>query len=1047
MKKRLLSMFLVLAMVLCLVPVTASAMEIKIDLTVVGQAELTLEVESGDLIGTVKDMITEKTGYPAYKQVLYYDGKELEDGWTLVDYDIYKGYTLVLQLKDCSAIQLLDSGTAANIGGGQADNIYFGTYKQSSDGNGGYNTDPIKWRVLSNADGKLFLLSDQNLDVFEYHKDVESVTWETSTMRSWLNGYNASSNTGGSNGMDYTNDNFLNTAFSAKEQTAIANTAVVNDDNPDYGTDGGNNTTDKIFLLSIAEARNSSYFPNGGSSHRSKNTAYVADGGKIGGSFMHGTGEAGVWWLRSPGGKPDGALTVSDVGDLNDHGTVVNSDRSAVRPAFNLNLNSVLFTSAAVGGKSASGMESGLTAVPEYTGNEWKLTLLDSSRNFVANASEGAEVMKKPGYSDWTVNIRYSGATTGDNEYVSAMLVDSNGEVLYYGCIAQNSANGEATVTIPNGLPAGAYTLKVFSEQRNGDLKTDYASAFKDVKLAVHDHAWSDNWSSDDSAHWHNCTEENCLITSNSKKDGYAEHSGGTATCTAKAVCKVCGEKYGDLAPHELTHIDAKTATCTETGNMEYWHCSVCEKNFTSEACDTEIADVETEKNASNHSGTAVWTQTTTTHKQVYSCCQVVNVAETNHTWQDGKCTVCNYPCTHSGGKAYCTAKAVCEICNQEYGNTDPSNHSGALEWVQTEKTHKQIYNCCQAVNVAEANHTWENGKCTVCNYVCQHTDTDKNHICDICGKTLSDHTGGKATCTKKAVCDYCGKEYGETDPNNHSGALEWTQTATTHEKKWNCCNAVVVASEPHEWENGKCSECGYACLHSGGKANCKDKAVCVVCNEEYGDLAPHELTHIDAKDATAAEFGNTEYWHCDVCDKYFSDENSTNEIALADTVISKLTPKIIAGDGATVTEGEKKALSFTSDAAFEDFLSVEVDGVALDEANYTVKSGSTVVTLNADYVATLAVGAHTLGIVSESGTATAKFTVNKKAEEVTSAETTTTPSNKAETTDLIKNSDKKSPQTGDGSNLALWFALLFISGGAVTLTTIASKKKKQENQ
>ena len=75
------------------------------------------------------------------------------------------------------AIQLVDSGTAANIGGGQADNIYFGTYQQSSDGSVGYNTDPIKWRVLENADGQLFLLSDQNLDVFQYHTDNESVTW------------------------------------------------------------------------------------------------------------------------------------------------------------------------------------------------------------------------------------------------------------------------------------------------------------------------------------------------------------------------------------------------------------------------------------------------------------------------------------------------------------------------------------------------------------------------------------------------------------------------------------------------------------------------------------------------------------------------------------------------------------------------------------------------------------------------------------------------------------------------------------------------------
>ena len=149
------------------------------------------------------------------------------------------------------AIQLVDSGIAANIGGGQADNIYFGSYQQSNlvstepetgtenvdwvksekatkKGYGPYySIEPIKWRVLSNAGGQLFLLSDQNLDVFQYHTEHESVTWEKSTMRSWLNGYGASENTGGDSGTDYTSDNFISTAFSEKEQAAIADTEVV----------------------------------------------------------------------------------------------------------------------------------------------------------------------------------------------------------------------------------------------------------------------------------------------------------------------------------------------------------------------------------------------------------------------------------------------------------------------------------------------------------------------------------------------------------------------------------------------------------------------------------------------------------------------------------------------------------------------------------------------------------------------------------------------------------------------------------------------------
>lgn len=197
------------------------------------------------------------------------------------------------------AIQFVDSGTAANISGGQADNIYFGTYQQSRDGNSGYNIDPIKWRVLENANGQLFLLSDQNLDVFQYHVDYESVTWATSTMRSWLNGYGAAQNTGSDNGIDYTDDNFIDTAFSDGEQGAIVDTTVVNDDNPDYNTEGGENTNDKIFLLSVDEARNSSYFADD-NSRKGTNTAYVADGGKIDGN-MFGVGAADYWWLRSPG--------------------------------------------------------------------------------------------------------------------------------------------------------------------------------------------------------------------------------------------------------------------------------------------------------------------------------------------------------------------------------------------------------------------------------------------------------------------------------------------------------------------------------------------------------------------------------------------------------------------------------------------------------------------------------------------------------------------------------------------------------------------------
>lgn len=374
------------------------------------------------------------------------------------------------------AIQLVTNDGAGNIGGGQADNIYFGTYRQSSNGSGGYNMDPVKWRVLSNTGGKLFLLSDQNLEVFQYHTEEEDVTWKTSTMRSWLNGYDASANTGGDSGTDYTSDNFLGSAFSTKEQAAIAQTPVVNDDNTECGTDGGDNTTDHIFLLSLAEVYDRSYFPD--YLCFSTNTAYVANGGKLG-SGMNDANVADWWWLRSPGFYHWQAAYIEwEDGSPVADGNPVNNKNTAVRPAFNLNLSSVLFTSAAVGGKAANGMDSGLTAVGGYDGNEWKLTLLDSDHNSFSVSNQT--------WNGNTLTFSYSDAQTGTNEYISA-IIEENGAITYYGRILSldgttNGKSGKASLLLPSGVALSDTTkLYVFNEQCNGDYKTDYASALSPI--------------------------------------------------------------------------------------------------------------------------------------------------------------------------------------------------------------------------------------------------------------------------------------------------------------------------------------------------------------------------------------------------------------------------------------------------------------------------------------------------------------------------------------------------------------------------------------
>lgn len=202
------------------------------------------------------------------------------------------------------------------------DCIYFGNYYQSNCS----TKEPIKWRVLSVNGNDAFLLADQNLDAKPYNNARTNVTWATCTLRAWLNG------------------TFLNTAFTSAEQAAIKNTTVVNDDNPKYGTEGGENTTDKVYLLSIAEASNTAYGFNGEfntSSHtrEAKNTAYAKERGAWTSTVTEYEGN-GWWWLWSPGSLSTNASFVTNYGYGLYNGIDVYNDDPAVRPALHLNLSS-----------------------------------------------------------------------------------------------------------------------------------------------------------------------------------------------------------------------------------------------------------------------------------------------------------------------------------------------------------------------------------------------------------------------------------------------------------------------------------------------------------------------------------------------------------------------------------------------------------------------------------------------------------------------------------------------------------------------------------
>ena len=232
----------------------------------------------------------------------------------------------------------------------------------------------------------------------------------------------------------------------------------------------------------------------------------------------------------------------------------------------------------------------------------------------------------------------------------------------------------------------------------------------------------------------------------------------------------------------------------------------------------------------------------------------------------------------HKGGTATCKDKAVCEVCQQPYGELNKNNHTGGTE-------------------VKDA----KDATCTENGYT---GDT----YCKGCGDKLESgkvipaagHKGGTATCKDKAVCEVCQQPYGELNKNNHTGGTEVkdAKDATCTENGYTgdtCCKGCGA-----KLESGKVIP---AAGHKGGTATCKDKALCEVCRQPYGELdkGNHaDLKKVDAKKATYTKEGNITYWYCDGCGKYYSDAEATKEITKADTVIPRKTHSSNSGSTGT---------------------------------------------------------------------------------------------------------------------------------------------------
>ena len=343
--------------------------------------------------------------------------------------------------------------------------IYYGTWRNS----------PIKWRVLdtkanTGAADALFLLTDECLyplpgDLYACYIQFNPADkqnrhlWKDSTLQGWFKS------------TFYSGEN---SAFTSAERALIPATTQASSVFS-YKAPGAPSwdpgmrfqicglEAEHVFAPSIQDVVNAAY-------------GFTDSASRIAGP-SNSLGPGTRYWLRSfeiseqlPFMVGEDASLMGDWGD----------NPSAVRPAMNLSTagNNILFVSAAEGGKPAGG----LAEISEYTGNEWKLTLLDSSRSGFAVTTTNLSAYTRGG----TVKIGYTGAKTGTNEYVSAMILDAAGNPAYYGrsSAALTDENGTAELTIP-ALAEGTYTLKVFNEQYNGDKMTDLASAFADVTLTV----------------------------------------------------------------------------------------------------------------------------------------------------------------------------------------------------------------------------------------------------------------------------------------------------------------------------------------------------------------------------------------------------------------------------------------------------------------------------------------------------------------------------------------------------------------------------------
>lgn len=615
------------------------------------------------------------------------------------------------------------------------------------------------------------------------------------------------------------------------------------------------------------------------------------------------------------------------------------------------------------------------------------------------------------------------------------------------GVTTEVEPNSSNYVQIASGRAAYATPDKF--QYENNDTSISAVLSGSNNLLVACEHNWGTTWQTDSTSHWHSCSICN-------GKDNIVNHSGGTATCTEKAICEGCSLPYGNTLGHDFT------GDTWQTDADHHWKkCSRCDVTDTESPHEWNSGKVTTQPTC------------TTAGQKTYTCtvCSATKVETLdalghNFAKYDAKAATCTeigwntyFTCTNCNYTTYKEIAALGHDKVSHNGKAATCTEKGWNAYDTCSRCDYTTYKEIAALGHDFTSNTWQSDA---------HRHWKKCSRCKAAGKKTQ-HTGGTATCKDRAVCTTCSKAYGTLDAKHHVGGteirdmVEPTTKKAGHTGNSYCkgCNTKLsdgtVIPVISNLSTGKKSDLATALkdmekfLNSHGSnytANQKKQLIANI-NAIKSALKSIENTEKTVKKAEAMpaadkiqpddkaaiaayEDAKKAYDALSAGEKNMAGEHTK---AILNTMLKALTAyDITSGDGSTWKENNKdNGLTFKVNGYHKKFAGIVINGTVVDKKYYEIEAGSTIITLKAEYLQTLPAGNYTLLVQYTDGSTDGEdtFTITKNE--------STTPS------DPTNPTDPSSPKTGDNSHPVVWIGILIVCAGIWML--LFFKKQKQETK